>query len=58
MYSDQPDDYDAKAKYKPLTFKFLDNSENIGDFDKLDMEAIYTYMSTMYPDIPEEAMMP
>ena len=61
MYSSLADDYDTKKtykQYKPLTFKFLDNSDDIGDFDKLDMEAIYTYMSTMYPDIPEEAMMP
>ena len=61
MYSSLADDADTKKtykQYKPLTFKFLDNSNNIGDFDKLDMEAIYTYMTTMYPDIPEEAMMP
>lgn len=58
MYSDQPGDIDTKAKYKPLTFRFLDNSENIGNFDKLDMESIYDYINMADPNIPEEAMMP
>jgi len=56
MYSSELDD--SKARYKPLTFKFLDNSENIGDFDKLDMENIYDYINMADPNIPEEALLP
>ena len=48
----------GKETYKPLTFKFLDNSVNVGGFHDLDMELIYNYMVISDPNIPTEAMLP
>jgi hypothetical protein len=48
----------GKETYKPLTFKFLDNSVNVGGFYDLDMELIYNYMVIADPNISPEAMMP